>query len=177
MQLGFAARLSAVALAAGFIFAIGQQDASAAVRHHGRRHAHEKNVLQAANAAGFHTFVKAVNASGMAGVLSHGGPYTVFAPDDAAFNKLGKSELDDIMNDKKALHAVVANHIVRGKYDAAELQGKDDRWLTTLDGEHVPVKVKSGVEVGGALVTKPDIKTSNGWLHGVDEVIKPRGVR
>jgi uncharacterized surface protein with fasciclin (FAS1) repeats len=176
MQFGVAARLSTMLIASGLLLIAAPGDAVGKnSRHHGRRHAREHNLVQVAQASGFHTFVKAVNASGLASTLSHGGPYTVFAPDDAAFAKLGKKELDDLMANKKSLREVVSYNIVKGKYDAASLQRPQT--LKTLAGQNLVVNFKDKVEVAGALVTKPDLKAGNGLIHGVDDVSLPSDVR
>ena len=176
MQFTTAARVSALILSAAFIYGgVSQQAYGVAARHHGRRHAHQKTIVQVAQANGYHTFDKAVAAAGLTGTLEHGGPYTVFAPTDEAFTKLGKKELDDLMGDKKSLSKVLLHHVVKGKYDAAAMQKPQE--LKALDGSALVVTYKDKVEVGGALVTAPDMKASNGLIHGVDEVILPNTVR
>ena len=175
MQFTTAARASALILAAAFVYGGIPQQASAVARHHGRRHAHEKNIVQVAQAGGYKTLVKAINTAGLAGTLEHGGPYTVFAPTDEAFAKLGKKELDDLMGDKKSLTQVLLHHVVKGKYDSASLQKLEV--LKPLDGNGLVVNFKDKTEAGGALVSQPDIKASNGIIHQVDEVILPITVR
>src|SRR5579884_4245732 len=99
------------------------QQANAASHHRKHHNAHGNNIMDEARAAGnLSTFTKAVAAAGLTGTLEHGGPYTVFAPDNRAFGKVPKQKLDDLLKDKKQLREVLLYHVVKGHKSAAELQ-------------------------------------------------------
>lgn len=153
-------------------------DASPAwAKKHHKRHAsvsgRAKDIVQTARAAGsFTKLVTAINAAGLTFTLEGRGPFTVFAPDDAAFAKLSKGQLDSLLADKKKLQTVLKYHVVGQKVMAAEVAQK--RALPTLQGESLMINAKDGtVIVDGALVTKPDIVCGNGVIHVIDTVLMP----
>jgi len=108
--------------------------------------------------------------TGLSKTLSSKGPFTVFAPDDAAFAKLPKDERESLAKNPN----VLKYHVVKGIVPAADLKNK--RSVTTIQGESLMVDTKNDGElivVDGAMVTKPDIKCSNGVIHVVDWVLVP----
>ena len=115
---------------------------------------------------------KSVSASGLDNVLSGAGPYTVFAPNDLAFEKLEKGVLDNLLKpeNKARLQAVLTYHVVAG-----EVMAKDVVKLhtaRTVNGQQVSVKVSGGsVRVDNAKVVKTDILCSNGVIHVIDTVV------
>lgn len=134
----------------------------------------DKDIVDTAVAAGFTTLVTAVKAAGLVDALKGPGPLTVFAPTDAAFAKLPKGTLDDLLKpeNKDKLKGILLYHVVAGKVMSADIKGK----LTpaTLEGANIDViGSAAGVTVNGAKVTSADIAASNGVIHVIDAVILP----
>jgi uncharacterized surface protein with fasciclin (FAS1) repeats len=134
-----------------------------------------KNVVDTAAANGsFKTFGNALRRSGLADTLKGEGPFTLFAPTDAAFEKLPAGLLDNWLKpeNKDELVDVMNYHVLAGQSSAAEI-GKLAT-ATTLQGQSAPIAVSgSKVSVDGACITSPDIASSNGVLHGIDKVNLP----
>jgi uncharacterized surface protein with fasciclin (FAS1) repeats len=132
------------------------------------------NIVQTAVAAGqFKTLTKLVKQAGLAGTLQTKGPFTVFAPSDAAFAKVPKSTLAALAKDKAKLRAVLLYHVAKGKLPAAKVVKL--RSAKTLNGQSLKVRVSGGtVTVGGARVTTADIGASNGVIHVINKVLIPR---
>ena len=132
------------------------------------------NIVQTAVAAGqFKTLVKLVKQAGLAGTLQGKGPFTVFAPTDAAFAKVPKSTLAALAKDKAKLRAVLLYHVAKGKLTAAKVVTL--RSIKTLGGQSLKVRVNHGtVTIGGARVVKADIGASNGVIHVINKVLIPR---
>ena len=134
-----------------------------------------KNVVDTAVANGsFKTFSKALRQAGMVDQLQGKGPFTLFAPTDAAFAKLPAGKLDNLLKpeNKAELVDLLNFHVLAGRSSAAEV-GKMDA-AETINGESAPVKMSgSKLTIGGALVIEPDIASSNGVLHGIDKVNIP----
>ena len=132
-----------------------------------------KNVVQTAIAAGqFKTLASLLTKAGLAGTLQAKGPFTVFAPTDAAFAKVPKSTLAALAKDKAKLRAVLLYHVVKGKVTAA--QAMKLRSAKTLNGKPLTIRVSGGkVLINGATVTKPDVAASNGVIHAINKVLIP----
>jgi transforming growth factor-beta-induced protein len=132
-----------------------------------------KNIVQTAVAAGqFKTLASLLKKAGLAGTLQGKGPFTVFAPTDAAFAKVPKATLAALAKNKAKLRAVLLYHVVKGKVTAA--QAMKLRSAKTLNGKSVSIRVKAGkVIVGGATVTKADVSASNGVIHVINKVLIP----
>jgi uncharacterized surface protein with fasciclin (FAS1) repeats len=115
---------------------------------------------------------KGVTASGLDGVLSGAGPYTVFAPSDRAFEKLEKGVLDNLLKaeNKAKLLEVLNYHVVAGKVNYKDL--KDGEKLKTLNGKELHVHVKDGhVKIEDAEIQGRDISSTNGVIHFLDSVM------
>jgi uncharacterized surface protein with fasciclin (FAS1) repeats len=134
----------------------------------------ERNIVQTAVAAGqFKTLVALVKQAGLAGTLQGKGPFTVFAPTDAAFAKVPKATLQALAKDKAKLRAVLLFHVAKGKLTAAKVVKLHS--LKTLNGQSLKVRVSHGtVTVGGARVITADIGASNGVIHVINKVLIPR---
>ena len=131
----------------------------------------EKDIVETAQAAGqFKTLVTALQAADLAETLKGEGPFTVFAPTDAAFKKIPEATLKAVLTDKKKLTKILMAHVVKGKAVMAEsvmkMDGKD------VNGSKVMVK-DGDVMLGDAKVIKTDIKCSNGVIHVIDTVLMP----
>ena len=133
----------------------------------------EKNLVQTAVAAGqFKTLASLLQKAGLAGTLEHKGPFTVFAPTDAAFAKVPKATLASLAKNKAKLRAVLLYHVVNGKVTAAQAMNLHS--AKTLEGKSLSIRVTGGkVIVGGATVVKADVAASNGVIHVIDKVLIP----
>ena len=132
------------------------------------------NIVQTAVAAGqFKTLVALVKEAGLAGTLEGKGPFTVFAPTDAAFAKVPKATLAALAKDRAKLKAVLLYHVVSGKFTAARVVKQKS--LTTLEGGTLSIGVRDGnVYVNRARVIKADVMASNGVIHVINKVLIPR---
>jgi uncharacterized surface protein with fasciclin (FAS1) repeats len=140
-----------------------------------------KNIVEnAAGSADHTTLVAAVKAADLAGTLSGAGPFTVFAPTNAAFDKLPKGTVEGLLKaEKKAdLAKILTYHVVAGSLMAADL--KDGQKLKTVQGQELTVMVKDGKvmlkDVKGNMVnvTIADVVSSNGVTHVIDGVVMPK---
>lgn len=137
----------------------------------------DKTIVQnAVQASSVTTLVKAVQAAGLDGTLSGPGPFTVFAPTNDAFNKLPNGALAGLLKpeSKEKLKSVLTYHVIAGRLLAQDL--KDGQELTTVNGEKIKVSVKDGkVMINNATVQTPDVISSNGVTHLIDNVLLPEG--
>jgi uncharacterized surface protein with fasciclin (FAS1) repeats len=133
----------------------------------------EKNLVQTAVAAGqFKTLASLLQKAGLPGTLEGKGPFTVFAPTDAAFAKVPKATLASLAKNKAKLRAVLLYHVVKGKVTAAQAMKLQS--AKTLEGKPVSIQVKGGkVIVGGATVVKANVMASNGVIHVSNKVLVP----
>jgi uncharacterized surface protein with fasciclin (FAS1) repeats len=132
-----------------------------------------KNIVQTAIAAGqFKTLASLLTKARLAGTLQGQGPFTVFAPTDAAFAKVPKATLAALAKNKAKLRAVLLYHVVKGKVTAA--QAMKLRSAKTLNGKPLAIRISGGkVLVGGATVTRADVIASNGVIHVINKVLVP----
>lgn len=132
-----------------------------------------KNIVETAIEAGqFTTLVAAVKAAGLVETLSGKGPFTVFAPNDAAFAKLPKGTVEGLLKDKAKLTAVLTYHVVSGKVMAKDVMKMKS--AKTLQGGSLTIDTSDGVKVDGAKVIQADIEASNGVCHIIDSVLMPK---
>jgi uncharacterized surface protein with fasciclin (FAS1) repeats len=133
----------------------------------------EQNLVRTAAAAGqFKTLVMLLQRAGLAGTLQKPGPYTVFAPTDAAFKQVPKQTLNALLRDKAKLRSVLLYHVVSGKVTAAAAAKLSS--ANTLD--RLPVRIHvagSVVFVNTAKVVQPDVMATNGVIHVVNRVLLP----
>ncbi|WP_439106869.1 fasciclin domain-containing protein [Congregibacter sp.] len=134
-----------------------------------------QNIVEiAAGNPDFSTLVAAVQAAGLVDVLAGEGPFTVFAPTNAAFAKLPEGTVETLLlpENKDQLTAVLTYHVVAGKVMAAEVVTIDS--AATVQGEAVSISTSdAGVMVDGAMVVMTDIEALNGVIHVIDTVILP----
>ena len=132
----------------------------------------DKNIVQTAlSNPDFSTLVAALKAADLVGALEGPGPFTVFAPTNAAFAKVDPKALEALLKDKAALTGVLTYHVVSG-----EVLAKDVTSLTgakTLNGQRIDIATKPAVMVDNAKVTSTDIVCSNGVIHVIDTVLMP----
>jgi len=138
-------------------------------------HAAQKNLVDTAKGAGqFKTLATALDAAGLASTLKGEGPFTVFAPTDAAFAKLPADTLENLLKpeNKQQLVAILTYHVVPGKIEAAKVVKLDE--AKSVNGKMIDIKVRDGAAmVNDARVTETDIVASNGIIHVIDTVIMP----
>ena len=128
----------------------------------------------AAGAGQFETLVAAVKAAGLAETLSGTGPFTVFAPSDAAFAKLPAGSVEGLLADKAKLTSILTFHVVPGRVTAADIVRMGGATPKTVNGQTVNVTVRDGkVYVNGAQVVTADVGASNGVIHVIDQVLIP----
>ena len=134
-----------------------------------------KNIVQVAVEAGsFNTLVAAVKAAGLVETLSGPGPFTVFAPTDAAFAKLPAGTVEALLGDKEKLTSILTYHVVSGKVSAADIVKTNGATPKTVNGLPLDVVVRGGkVYVNGAQVVTADVQASNGVIHIIDAVLLP----
>jgi uncharacterized surface protein with fasciclin (FAS1) repeats len=133
-----------------------------------------KDIVAVAMDAKFNTLVDLLKAAGLADELKKPGPFTVFAPTDEAFAKLGK-DLDDLKKpeNKAKLAAILKRHVVSGRVMAADVLKMDGKTAKPLAGDEIKIAVKDGKVMldGKANVTKTDVAASNGVIHVIDTVL------
>ncbi|HEY5662159.1 MAG TPA: fasciclin domain-containing protein [Gaiellaceae bacterium] len=157
--------LALFALAA-VVIAAGASTATAQTRT-------DANIVQTAVAAEqFKTLTKLLSRAGLVSTLQQPGPYTVFAPTDAAFKKVPKSTLKMLLHNRAKLKAVLLYHVVSGNVTAADVVKLNS--AKTLNGKSVRIRTAgTNVFVNSAKVTKPDVKASNGVIHVINRVLIP----
>ena len=130
------------------------------------------DIVDTAVAAGeFKTLAAALDKAGLIATLKGPGPFTVFAPTDAAFAKVPKTQLDALLADKAKLAAVLTYHVVPGKVMAKDVKaGK----VKTVQGSELMLGTSGGVTVDNAKVVKADIAADNGVIHVIDTVVLPK---
>ena len=134
-----------------------------------------KNIVEiAAEAGSFNTLVAAVKAAGLVETLSGTGPFTVFAPTDAAFAKLPAGTVEALLADKAKLTSILTYHVVAGKVMAADIIKTNGATPTTVNSLPLDIVIRDGkVYVNGAQVVTADIVASNGVIHVIDAVLLP----
>ena len=135
----------------------------------------DKDLVDTAVSAGqFNTLVAAVQAAGLADTLKGPGPFTVFAPTDAAFAALPAGTVADLLKpeNKAKLASILTYHVVPGKVMAADIAGKAMQ-VKSVQGQELAVDATTGVTINGATVVTADIDTTNGVIHVVDAVLMP----
>jgi len=125
----------------------------------------------AVSAGNFKTLVTALKAADLVDTLKGPGPFTVFAPTDAAFAKIPKADLDALLADKTKLKSVLTYHVVAGKVMSADIKaGK----VKTVQGTQLTVATMGGVMVDKAKVVSADVAADNGVIHAIDTVLMPK---
>jgi len=135
----------------------------------------KKDIVDTAAAAGsFNTLIAAVQAAGLEDTLRADGPYTVFAPTDAAFEKLGQDTINELLKpeNREQLRAVLLYHVLTSKVKSKAIAGKT-LTVETAQGGMLNVDGTNGVMINNATVTQADVKASNGIIHVIDTVLIP----
>lgn len=135
----------------------------------------QKDIVDTAVAAGsFKTLAAALQAAGLVDTLKGSGPFTVFAPNDAAFAKLPAGTVENLLKpeNKAKLVAILKYHVVPGRVLASQVGAMSS--ATTANGQPLAIEVQDGsVMVGKARVIQADVLCSNGVIHVIDTVLLP----
>lgn len=136
-----------------------------------------QDLIETATKAGdFQVLVEAVTKAGFKQSLKDSGPYTVFAPTDAAFEQLPKKELDNLLRpkNKESLQFLLRNHIVLGKIMSKDLQRLET--ARTAKGEKITIGNQNGLWINDAKILSADLEATNGVLHRINKVLlyRPR---
>lgn len=130
------------------------------------------DLVETANQTGnFRILLQALEAAGIKDTLKESGPYTIFAPVDDAFTKLSQNELHKLFTseNRESLRAFLRNCIVPGDLPSEELKERDK--IKSVTGKELRIESRMGLWVNEAQVITPDVKASNGVLHGLDRVL------
>lgn len=119
----------------------------------------------------FGALVQALEAAGLDETLNGDGPFTVFAPSEAAFDELSKEAFAEIVRDKERLGNVLKYHVLEGRYKAADIDTISR--ATTLEGDDVEFHRDNGLHVDEAAVVSTDMMADNGVIHTIDKVLLP----
>ena len=136
---------------------------------------HAKDIVDTAVGAGsFTTLVAAVEAAGLVETLKGEGPFTVFAPTDAAFAALPAGTVENLLKpeNKDQLIAVLTYHVIPGKVMSTDLS--EGLKAATVQGQEVTITLDGGAKVDGAVISAADIEATNGVIHVIDSVILPK---
>ena len=133
------------------------------------------DLVETANHAGnFRLFLQALEAAGLKDTLQETGPYTILAPVDDAFVKIPQTKLHDLFKseNRESLRSLLRNHIVAGDLQSRDLKSHDE--IRSMNGEELRIESRAGLWANEAQVITPDLKASNGVLHGIDTVLRPQ---
>ena len=134
----------------------------------------DKDIVDTAVAAGnFTTLAAALTAAGLVDTLKGPGPFTVFAPTDAAFAALPAGTVEDLLKpeNKDKLVAILTYHVIAGKVMSTDLT--EGMKAKTVNGAEVTITLDGGAKVNGAVISTADIEATNGVIHVIDSVILP----
>lgn len=133
------------------------------------------DLVETANHAGnFRLFLQALEAAGLKDTLKETGPFTILAPVDDAFLKIPQTKLHDLFKteNRESLKSLLRNHIIPGKLLSGEMKEQDE--ISSMNAEDLIIESHAGLWVNEAQVITPDLKASNGVIHGIDAVIMPQ---
>ena len=131
-------------------------------------------VKTADHAGNFRIFLQALEAAGLKDTLKETGPYTILAPVDDAFIKIPQTKLHDLFKseNRESLRSLLRNHIIAGDLPSRDLKRHDQ--IRSMNGEELRMESRAGLWANEAQVITPDLKASNGVLHGIDTVLMPQ---
>lgn len=132
-----------------------------------------KTIVKAAAEAGnFKVLTNAIHTAGLEKTLSGKGPFTVFAPNDDAFEKLSSKVLIDFLGDKEKIQKVLSSHIAHTKIMSEDM--KNLKTIKTIDGGELsvhPHRIGRGIKINDAEVIQPDLECTNGVIHVIDKAL------
>jgi uncharacterized surface protein with fasciclin (FAS1) repeats len=132
-----------------------------------------KDIVETASAAGtFNTLLKALEVTGLKDTLKGAGPYTIFAPTDAAFAKLPAGTLDGLLKDKEQLKKLLLYHVISGSVVAKDVENLPS--AKSLEGSSLKIeKTEGGLMIDKATISQANIAAANGTIHAIDQVLMP----
>lgn len=133
------------------------------------------DLVETANHTGnFRILLQALEVAGLKDTLKETGPYTILAPVDDAFVKMPQTKLHDLFKseNRELLRSLLENHIIAGNLPSRELKRHDE--VRSMSGEELRIASRVGLWANEAQVITPDLKASNGVLHGIDTVLMPQ---
>ena len=142
--------------------------------HTGQDYGSNKNIVETASEnEQFSTLVVAIQQADLADALSGDGPFTVFAPTNAAFEKIPEEKLNSLLEEenKQKLQSILTYHVVPGKIMAVDLENGEA--IETLNGENIEISLENGAQVNNVDIIQTDIMTDNGVIHVIDAVLLP----
>lgn len=125
----------------------------------------------AIKAGSFNTLVATVKAAGLVDTLKGEGPFTLFAPNDAAFAKLPEGTVEGLLKDIPTLTKILTYHVISGKVMAADVA--KIKSAKTVEGSEVNIDTTKGVKINDATVSTADLIADNGVIHIIDKVLMP----
>ena len=133
------------------------------------------DIIDTAVAAGsFKTLAAALTAANLVDTLKGAGPFTVFAPTDAAFAKLPAGTVESLLKDIPKLSAILTYHVVPGAVMASDVMTMDGKSAKTVNGAMLAISTQNGVKLNGtSTVVTTDIACTNGVIHIIDSVLLP----
>src|SRR5689334_13905552 len=132
----------------------------------------EYDLVETANQTGnFRILLQAFDAAGLKDILKETGPYTILAPVDDAFIKMPQTKLHDLFKteNRESLRSLLKHHLIAGNLPSRDLKRHDE--VTSMDGEKLRIESRAGLWANEAQIITPDLKASNGVLHGIDTVL------
>ena len=166
-------KLALTVLSTSMAAGMALSSAPAVADHHGSKKMADKTIVDiAVGNDQFSTLVTALKEAGLVETLQGDGPFTVFAPTNAAFDALPEGTLESLLSDKEQLSAVLTYHVLPGKVMSGDIAGQT-LMPETVQGSTVSIDATDGVTIDGATVIKADINASNGVIHVIDQVITP----
>lgn len=133
------------------------------------------DLVETANHTGnFRILLQALEVSGLKDTLKETGPYTILGPVDDAFVKIPQTKLHDLFKseNRESLRSLLKNHIIAGNFPSRELKRHDE--LRSMNGDELRIESRAGLWANESQVITPDLKASNGVLHGIDTVLMPQ---
>ncbi len=133
------------------------------------------DVMETANQAGkFGVFIEAIETAGFTEALKEPGPYTILAPVDEAFKRMPKANREKLFSseNRESLQSLLRHHIVPGALLTSDLMRRDG--MRSIKGDELRIESRVGLWVNEAQVIRPDLKASNGVVHGIDAVLLPQ---
>jgi uncharacterized surface protein with fasciclin (FAS1) repeats len=132
-----------------------------------------KNIIETASGnPDFSTLVTAITAAGLVETLSGTGPFTVFAPTNAAFAKIPPETLQAVLKDKAKLTSILTYHVIAKKVTSKEVSSLTE--AKTVEGSEVTIHGANGLMINNAKVIMTDLECSNGIIHVIDTVLMPK---
>ncbi|NNF01907.1 MAG: fasciclin domain-containing protein [Bacteroidia bacterium] len=170
--------ITSIIFSVGFTSLSAQCSHSSKTAHHHKYETNKADIVDLAVSDGqLSTLVAALKAADLTEVLDGQGPFTVFAPTDAAFAALPEGTIDELLKpeNKDKLVKILTYHVIPGRVESTDL--KDGQTVASVEGSNIMVETNSKVvKINDALVVKADQRATNGVIHFIDRVIIPPNI-